>query len=140
MLFLCTLYVDTKPKYKLLHLHKTKISTKILLDVKVLVTISMEPNIAFFTKVQSIFLTERHLCCFPNGHTTSNPRRFNVDITSIHRRPNFDEFPRHFRVLFRCNFDGRKIHVVSTYSFQCNFSGRKIHVASTYFFRCNFTG
>ena len=54
---------------------------------------------------------------FPNGHTTSNPRRFDVDITSIRRRANFDEFPRHFRVLFRCNFDGRKIHVVSTYFF-----------------------
>ena len=75
-----------------------------------------------------------------NGHTTSNPRRFDVDITWIRRRPNFDEFPRHFRVLFRCNFDGRKIHVVSTYFFRCNFDGRKIHVVSTYFFRCNFDG
>ena len=53
----------------------------------------------------------------PNWHTMSNPRRFDVDITSIRRRANFDEFPRHFRVLFRCNFDGRKIHVVSTYFF-----------------------
>ena len=61
-------------------------------------------------------------------------------ITSIRRRPNFDEFPRHFRVLFRCNFDGRKIHVVSTYFFRCNFDGRKIHVVSTYFFWCNFDG
>ena len=51
--------------------------------------------------------------CIPNGHTTSNPRRFDVDITSIRQRPNFDEFPRHFRVLFRCNFAGQKIHVVS---------------------------
>ena len=47
----------------------------------------------------------------PNGH---NRRGFDVDITSIRRRPNFDKFPRHVRVLFRCNFDGRKIHVVST--------------------------
>ena len=76
----------------------------------------------------------------PNGHAMSNPRRFNVDITWIRRRPNFDEFPIHFRVLFRCNFDGRKIHVVSTYFFRCNFAGRKIHVVSTYFFRCNFDG
>ena len=76
----------------------------------------------------------------PNGHTTSNPRRFDVDITSIRRRPNFDEFPRHFRVLFRCDFAGRKIHVVSTYFFRCNFAGRKIHAVSTYFFRCNFAG
>ena len=70
----------------------------------------------------------------PNGHTTSNPRRFDVDITSILRRPNFDEFPRHFRVFFRCDFDGRKIHVASTYFFRCNFSGRKIYAVSTYFF------
>ena len=35
-----------------------------------------------------------------HGHTTSNRRRFNVDITSIRRRPNFDEFPRRFHVLF----------------------------------------
>ena len=34
----------------------------------------------------------------PNEHTTSN-------ITSIHQRPNFDEYPRHFRVLFQYNFD-----------------------------------
>ena len=76
----------------------------------------------------------------PNGQTMSNPRRFGVDITSIRRRPNFGEFPRHFRVLFRCSFDGRKIRVVSTYFFRCNFAGRKIHVVSTYFFRCNFDG
>ena len=80
-----------------------------------------------------------------------------VESTSIRRRPNFDKFPRHLHVLFRCNFDGQKIHVVftyffrrnfdgrkihvfSTYFFQCNFSGRKIHVVSTYFFRCNFSG
>ena len=49
----------------------------------------------------------------PNGHTTSNPCRFDVGITAIRRRTNFDEFPRHFRVLFRYDFDGRKIHVVS---------------------------
>ena len=77
----------------------------------------------------------------PNGQTTSNPRRFDVDITSIRWRPNFDEFPRHFRVLFRCSFfNRRKIHVVSTYFFRCNFTGRKIHVVSTYFFRRNLAG
>ena len=63
-----------------------------------------------------------------------------MDITSIRRRPNFDEFPRHFRVLFRCDFAGRKIHVVSTYFFRCNLAGRKIHVVSAYFLRCNFDG
>ena len=77
---------------------------------------------------------------FPNGHTTSNRRGFDVDTTSIRRRPNFDEFPRHFRVLFRCDFAGRKIHVVSTYFFRCNFTGRKIHAVSAYFLRCNFDG
>ena len=76
----------------------------------------------------------------PNGYTTSNPRRFDVDITSIRRRPNFDQLPRHFRVLFRCDFAGRKIHVVSTYFFRCNFNGQKIHIVSTYFFRYNFDG
>ena len=76
----------------------------------------------------------------PNGHTTSNPRRFDVGITSIRRRPNFDEFPRHFRILFRCNIDGRKIHVVSTYFLRCSFTGRKIYVVSMYFYRCNFAG
>ena len=76
----------------------------------------------------------------PNGHTMSNFRRFDVDIMAIHRRANFDEFARHFRVLFRCNIDGRKIHVVYTYFFRCNFDGRKIHDISTYFFRWNFNG
>ena len=76
----------------------------------------------------------------PNGQTMSNPRRFDVDITSIRRRPNFDEFPRHFRVLFLRNFDDRKIRVVSAYSFRSNFNGRKIDVVSTYSFRCNFDG
>ena len=70
---------------------------------------------------------------FPNGHTTSNRRRFDVDIMSIRQRPNFDEFPSRFHVLFRCNFADRKIHVVSTYFFGCNFDGGKIHVVSTHF-------
>ena len=85
----------------------------------------------------------------PNGHSHY------IRIISICRRPNFDEFPRHFYILFRCNFADQKIHVVSTFFFQCNsdgrkirvvstyflrynFDGRKIHLASTYFFRCNF--
>ena len=76
---------------------------------------------------------------YPDGHTMSNPRRFVVD-TSIRRRPNLDEFPRHFFVLFRCTLAGRKIHVVSTYFFRCNFDGQKIHVVSTYFYSCNFDG
>ena len=76
----------------------------------------------------------------PNRHATSNRRGFGVDIALIRRRPIFDEFPRHFRVLFRCNFAVRKIHVVSAYFFRCNFDGREIHVASTYFYRCNLDG
>ena len=68
-----------------------------------------------FTKFLKTF--ERFLLKSSNGHTTSNPHRFDVNVTSIRRRPNFDEFPRHFRILFRCNFDGRKIHVVSTHFF-----------------------
>ena len=78
--------------------------------------------------------------CLPNEHTASNQRRFDVDVMSIRRRPNFDEITRRFHVLFRCNFAGRKTHVVSTYFFRCNFNGGKIHVVSTYFFQCNFDG
>ena len=76
----------------------------------------------------------------PNGHTTSTPRWFDADITSKHQRPNFDEFPRHFHVLFCCNFADQKIHIVSTYFSRRNFNGRKIQVVSKYFFRYNFAG
>ena len=78
--------------------------------------------------------------CEPNRHTTSNPRRFNVDITSIRLILNLDEFLPHFCALFQCNLADRKNHVVSTYFFRCNFAGWKIHVISTYFFWCNFDG
>ena len=50
-------------------------------------------------------------------HTTSNRSRFHIDITSIRRRPIFDEFPHHLRVLYWCNFAGRNIHVFFTYFF-----------------------
>ena len=73
-----------------------------------------------------------------NNTVGTNRRGFDVDITSIRRRPNFDKFPRHFRVLFRCNFNGRKIRVVSTYFFRCNFDGRNMHIVFTYLFRRNF--
>ena len=76
----------------------------------------------------------------PNGVSTSNLCRFDVDITSIRWRPSFDGFPRHFHIFFRCNFADRKTHVVSTYYFRCNFDVQKILVASTYFFWCNFDG
>ena len=94
----------------------------------------------------------------PSGYLTSNGRLYEVrtsckrpldvqrtsdahwDITSIRRRPNFDEFAHHLHVLFRCNFADQKIHVISTYFFRCNFDGPKIHVVSTYFFQRNFDG
>ena len=92
-------------------------------------------------KVLTSLLTCRlHKMHTPNGHTTSNTRGFDIDITSIRRRSNFDEFPRHFHVHFRCNFADLKIHVVSTYFFRCNFDGQKVHVFSTYFFGRNFVG
>ena len=78
-----------------------------------------------------LLLTKKEL---PKGHSTSNPCQYDVDITSIRRRPSFDEFPRHFHELFRCNFADRKVHVVPTYFFRRNFTGRKILVNSMYFF------
>ena len=71
---------------------------------------------------------------------TPHRRRFDVDITSIRQRPNFDKFPRHLHVLFRCNFEGWKIHVVSTYFFRWSFDGQRIPVVSTYLYRCNLDG
>ena len=56
----------------------------------------------------------------------------NVDWnTSIYRKVNISEFPRHFDVPFRYNFDGWKIDVVLTYFLWRNFHGRKINVVST---------
>ena len=39
----------------------------------------------------------------------ANPHRFDVDITSLRQRLNFDKFSRHFQVLFWCNFADRKM-------------------------------
>ena len=61
--------------------------------------------------------TVMRLYLIPNGHTTPNPRRFHVSIMSIRQRPNFDEFPCRFRVLFPCNFAGPKINIISMYFF-----------------------
>ena len=80
---------------------------------------------------------------FPNGHSTILYRyvedqiltnffvisTYFFDVISMVEKSML--FPHSF---FRCNFNGRKIHVVSTYLFQCNFDGQKIHVVSTYFF------
>ena len=70
----------------------------------------------------------------PNGVSTSNLRRFDVDITSIRWRPSFDGFPRHFHIFFRCNFADRKTHVVSTYYFRCNFDVQKSSLLLRTFF------
>ena len=112
-------------------------------------------NVSFENSKSSWCIILYHLLAPSQRTLTSDRRRFDVDITSIRRRPNFDEFPRHFHVLFWCNvadwkihivstycfrrnFAVWKVHVISTYFFQCNFDGRNIHVVSTYFFRCNF--
>ena len=86
-------------------------------------------NIIGLEKIM-LLLTKKEL---PKGHSTSNPCQYDVDITSIRRRPSFDEFPRHFHELFRCNFADRKVHVVPTYFFRSNFTDRKILVNSMYF-------
>ena len=83
---------------------------------------------------------EIKLAYLPQRHTKSNPRRFDVDITWICRRANFDKFPCHFHVLFQCNFTDRKIHVAFTYFNRYDITVRKIHVVSTYFFWRNFSG
>ena len=64
----------------------------------------------------------------------SNRRRLYVDITSIRRAPNFDEFPRHFHVPFPYNFADRKIHVVSKFLFD----GISLVEISTFFPRTFF--
>ena len=69
----------------------------------------------------SYFLISWEMEVLLNGNTTSNPRPFDVDISSIRRWANFDEFPRHFHVFFRCNSADRIIHVVSTYFLPHNF-------------------
>ena len=71
-------------------------------------------------------------------HAMPNRRGFDVDITSIYKKENINKFPHHFDVVFRCNFDGWKIDVVSTYFLPCNFDEQKIDVFSTYFIRRNF--
>ena len=64
----------------------------------------------------------------------SNRRRLYVDITSIRRAPNFDEFPRHSHVPFPYNFADRKIHVVSKFLFD----GISLVEISTFFPRTFF--
>ena len=68
-----------------------------------------------------------------NGHTMSNRRRFRVDVTSIRQRINFDEFSRHFHVLFRCNFAALK-----TYLFRRTFLDVILMVKKSTLFACNF--
>ena len=70
----------------------------------------------------------------------SNRCRFDVSITLIRRRENVDKFPHQFDILFQCNFDERKIDVVSTYFVQRNFDKRNMDVVSMYFFWLDFDG
>ena len=51
---------------------------------------------------------------------------------SLGRKENMDNFPCYFDVLFRCNFDGQKIDLVSTYFFRPNVDRKKINVVSVY--------
>ena len=51
----------------------------------------------------------------PNGHSTSNQRQFNANVTSICQKNNTDKFPCHFDILFQYNFGGWKIDMVSNY-------------------------
>ena len=53
-----------------------------------------------YIKVTNDFLLKLKNLKEPNSHTTSNPHRFDVDFMLIRRRPNFDEFQRHFHVFF----------------------------------------
>ena len=54
------------------------------------------PHNPLIAKLEAYGLEKKN----PNGHTTSNRRRFQVDIMSICQRPNFNEFPHCFHVLF----------------------------------------
>ena len=65
---------------------------------------------------------------------TSNRRPFDIDVTSIYRKENVDNFPRHFDGHFQYNFDGRKIGVVLRYFVRRNFNEQNIDVVSMYFF------
>ena len=73
-----------------------------------------------------------------NYSPTWNRRQFDVDIMSIHRKRNIDELPRRFHVLFRWNFDGQNIDVVSTNFRWSNFDELEILVFSTYLIQCKF--
>ena len=63
--------------------------------------------------------------------STSFPRLFFYVILMIEKSTLFPHF-------CRCNFDGRKIHLASTYFFWRNFDGWIIHFVCMYFFRQNF--
>ena len=122
----------TEQQQRYLHYHQVKWINIIIWQVKKYCHNNKQRRITEQPKFSYLLL--------PNGDTTSNRRHFHMDITSIRRRPNFEEFPGHFHAFFRCNFADSKIHVVSTYFFVWNFDDPKIHVVSTYFFGRNFDG
>ena len=62
---------------------------------------SVTIGLSFLSVMKSAFIS---LKTIPNGHTTLNRGRCDVDFTLICRRPNLSKFSRHFHVVFRCNF------------------------------------
>ena len=89
----------------------------------------------FWTIFLLVMRLSKSVIKISNGHITSNRHQFHIDIKSIHRRPNFNEFPRHFHVLFWCNFVEKK----ST-SFPRPFFGVISMVKKSTFFRRSFFG
>ena len=67
-----------------------------------------------------------------NGRNTLNRRWFDVDIMSIRRKKNIDQYPLRFKELFRCNLERQKSDVVWTYFVQHSFDGPKCDIISMY--------
>lgn len=86
-------------------------------------------NITNFLKLKNVLF---------NGHIISNRHQSDVDVMSICKKQNFDEFLLRFDALFRWNFDGWKVDVVLTCFLQRNFDQREIEIVLTYIVRRNF--
>ena len=65
---------------------------------KLIVAMAYKNGVISIFLMSYVKIIEQRL--YSNGHSTSNLRRFDADITSIRRRLNFDEFPGRFHVLF----------------------------------------
>lgn len=111
----------------------------------------------FINQFNTQIFTKLQIRKVPNRHKTWNRRQFDVDITSVCRKQNIDEFPRLLHVLFRMKFrlaknrhrfnvlfltyfDERNFGDVSTHIFRPNFDGRKVDLISMYLFQPNFDG